>query len=120
LVDQNLKGNEMTETEIRNQEKANQVAKEILNQLGGNRKLSAMIAMHNVYFSTDSLSQGFLQFDFKGCRIASKVRIFLEYNDTYTLKFYSKSGIEKHTIQGVYNDMLIEVFQNHTKLYLSL
>jgi len=120
LVDQNLKGNTMTEIEIRNQEKSNQVAEEILNQLGGNRKLSAMIAMHNLYFSTDSLTQGFLQFDFKGCRIASKVRIFLEYNDTYTLKFYSKSGIEKHTIQGVYNDMLIEVFQNHTKLYLSL
>jgi hypothetical protein len=110
----------MTETEIRNQEKANQVAKEILNQLGGNRKLSAMIAMHNVYFSTDSLSQGFLQFDFKSCKKASKVRIYLEYNDTYTLKFYTKSGIEKHTIQDVYNDNLIEVFENYTGLYLSL
>jgi hypothetical protein len=109
----------MTEIEIRNQEKANRVAEEILNQLGGNRKLSAMISMHNLYFSTDSLTEGFLQFDFKGCKKAFKVRIYLEYNDTYTLKFYSKS-FKKHTIQGVYNDNLIEVFQNYTKLYLSL
>ena len=108
----------MTEIEIRNQE-AKTIAEEILNQLGGSRKLSAMIAMNNIFFGLDSLNKGFLQFDFKGCKKVSKVRIFLEYNDTYTLKFYTKSGIEKHTIHHVYNDNLIQMFETYTKLYLS-
>lgn len=103
-------------------EKAKFIAEEILNQLGGNRKLSAMIAMHNLYFSKDSskMTQGYLQFDFKGCRIASRVRIFLDHNDTYTLRFFTKTGVLKNTVSNVYNDNLIEVFQNYTKLYLSL
>ena len=107
------------EIEIRDQ-KAKTIAEEILRQLGGNRKLSAMIAMNNVFFGMDYLNKGYLQFDFKGCRIASRVRIFLEHNDTYTLEFYTKTGVLKATKKNVYNDNLIEKFQNYTKLYLSL
>ena len=95
-----------------------QVAKTILEQLGGN-KFIAMTGAKNFVGSETGLS-------FKIGRNAksiSHVRIELDPSDTYTIKFLR---VRKHEVKeissfsGVYFDSLQSVFTANTELYTSL
>ena len=97
-----------------------QVSDTILAQLGGIRKLVAMIGAHN--FATE---ENGIQFTFKGYKKANICHIQLNSFDTYCLRlfYFKKSTMELkeiEVIQDVYNDQLVTIFQESTGLLLSL
>lgn len=95
-----------------------QVAEIIVQQLGGFGKLKCMVAANNFGTSGDNLS-----FKFKGSKIANYIKITLNSLDLYDVEFGKIWGHNYKVIKevnGVYNDQLIPIFENTTKLYLSL
>ena len=94
-------------------------AKTILEQLGGTRRLMAMIGASDFVFGDRSL-----QFSFgKAAKGIRKARIELDASDTYTVRFYAGRGLsirEVETCEGVYDDALKRTFESVTGLYLSL
>jgi hypothetical protein len=109
----------------------NTVAKEILNQLGGN-KFIAMTGSKNFLYS--SADPTYLSMHLTKNAIGAKfLKIQLTPMDTYTMTFSTTKkmmcpiiGIKTDTfiiikeIEGVYCDMLQEMFTQVTGLYTSL
>lgn len=96
----------------------NQVAQQIINQLGGIGKLTAMIAINKIVYSENGV-----KFMFKGSKKSNLVQITLGANDTYTMKLYSFKGIEVNLVKelsGLFNSQLKQGFENATGLRLSL
>jgi hypothetical protein len=94
-----------------------ELAKEILNQLGGH-KFVVMTGARNIFACDNGL-----QFSFPGCTKTNKCRITLDVMDTYTVEFYKIRGVNCNMIQeyeGVYNDMLQDIFTNTTGLNCTL
>lgn len=102
-----------------------EVAKTILQQLGGFGKLRAMIGIYSVVAlgESDQEDRGGVQFGFKGSRKVNKCRIILDHSDTYTFELWKitkKSWDKVYELSGVYFDMLIDLFESETGLDLSL
>jgi hypothetical protein len=96
------------------------VANEIVRQIGGMGRISAMIAAHNFQATDNSVT-----FKFKGSRKANIIKITLNSMDLYDLEFikYSPSKYTLTTVKeenGIYNDMLKDRIEQFTGLYLSL
>ena len=97
------------------------VAHTILQQMGGSGKLSAMVGAHD--FIGDDKS---LQFSFKGSRKANKCRVVFDYTtDTYIFQLWKFNKrtydmAKVYELELVYWDMLIDLFESETGLYLSL
>lgn len=93
------------------------VAREILNQLGGNM-FRMMVGAHSLVGSDNSLTVGF-----KGSRKWNKVKIELTPMDVYKVTFYKigpKTFKESTPHEEIYNDNLRELFERETGLYTSL
>ena len=98
-------------------ERAN-IAKVIVRQLGGLGKLSAMVNGRQFLI----LEAG-VQFTFSGKRGMNKCVVKLTPADTYDMEFWyitSAKCVKKEEFKGIYNDMLIDLFETTTGLYLSL
>lgn len=100
------------------------VATEIYRQLGGN-KFKVMTGAHNLV-ALDNTPYGGLQLRFKGSRKANCIRVIVDAMDTYTVEFWrltrrieSNPGPAK-VYEGVYNDMLRDIFTSFTGLETSL
>ena len=100
----------------------NQIPATILSQLGGARRLQAMVGAK--HFLADGNA---LIFAFKGCGKANKVRIELNAMDTYDVTFYkiNMRNLEKSMkpvdeTSGIYADQLVELFERFTGMYLSI
>ena len=96
-----------------------QIAETILQQLGGKGRLSMMISAWNIKVEDDGVS-----FRFKGSIIANYVKIILDPSDTYNLEFMIINAAkgtceEKEKYSMIYNDMLVNTFEEYTGLYLS-
>lgn len=98
----------------------NEVAQTIAAQMGGTRRLSAMIGANGFMADVDSL-----KFSFKGCKRANMFRVTLDAMDTYTVEFFKYSPrkatcdvVKSHEM--VYADQLVELFEIFTGLYVSL
>lgn len=85
-----------------------------ITQLGGQNKLVAMIGA-NTFSATGTNT---LNFKFKGSKVANYVSISLV-NDTYNLTFMKKFDVVKN-IENVFVSDLINIFENTTKLRISL
>ena len=88
--------------------------------MGGSRHLSMMIGANNFVAETDG---NYLTFRFKGSRKYNMVTITLNALDTYDIEFqkYSPSKFTVTTVDvfsGAYADMLIDVFEDATGLFL--
>lgn len=110
-----------------------EVAETILRQLGGN-KFIVMTGAKN--FIALNEYGGALYFQIgKNASKANRVKITLQWDDTYTVefikytpyKFNVKTGKETHekndvlkTVEGVYCDTLQEVFTDYTGMYTHL
>lgn len=99
----------------------NEVANTILAQLGG-RRFIAMTGTKN-FVGSDT----YLQFDLpRGCaNKATKCRVTLDANDTYTVTFYKWNArkLDMATVgeqTGIYCDMLRNVFTEATGMLTSL
>jgi hypothetical protein len=98
-----------------------QIAQTIIHQLGGSGKLKAMVNARGFI----ALKSGF-QFKFSGSRKANGCKII--YNsgsDLYTFELwqiYPNSNRFKkvYSLTDVYFDILIELFESYTGLYLHL
>lgn len=93
------------------------IAGAILNQLGG-RRFVAMTSAHSIL----NLGNG-LQVKFKGSKRANTVRIELDGNDLYTVRFYKMKGldcpmVEEYTM--VHAESLQTIFTRATGLHTSL
>lgn len=89
------------------------VAKTILEQMGGN-KIIAMTGAYNILGDANSLS-----FKFKGSRKANYIKITLNSLDLYDVYFCRIRSFEKKDeaeFNGLYYDMLNDVFEKHTGL----
>ena len=92
------------------------IANTILQQLGG-PMFVALTGAHDM--TTDGRS---LSIRFKGSKVANHLAITLEPSDTYTVTF-SRIGRGGVTVTSedhdVYADMLRDIFEYHTGLYVS-
>ena len=94
------------------------IAKEIIAQMGGTVRLSAMVNARQYLI----LDAG-VQFTFSGKRGMNKVVVKLTPADTYDMEFWyitSAKCVKKAEYKDIYFDMLIELFEKTTSLYLSL
>lgn len=107
-----------------------EVAKTILQQLGGNR-FAVMTGSKNFLSDGNTLRMSLA----KNISKANRLEITLEADDTYTMRFYKYTAgrldkktfswtedktIEVHKEKGVYCDMLQPVFTQVTGLYTHL
>ncbi len=97
-----------------------ELASIILQQLGGGRFI-VMTGAKNLVGGKDSLHFSIP----KARKGINKVRITLDAFDTYTVEFFkfNRSKLDLtlvEKVEGVYNDMLQEVFTNATGLYTKL
>lgn len=118
---------------------AEQVAKTIIQQFGGNRAFQ-MIGLNSCTYGTskddDSIlpsgNEGDVYVDIRFKAKAAKVKgkspngfriIYDEGLDVYTVVFYRIHGMNVTSLkvlEHVYCDMIQDIFENTTKLYLSL
>lgn len=94
------------------------IAGQIVEQLGGASRLMAMVGASGFV----NIENG-VQFKFKGSKVANCVRIELEIDDTYVVKFFKVKGIEvKQTREsiGAHWSDLPRIFEISTGLALSL
>ena len=95
-----------------------QIALNIGNQLGGLGRLKAMTGANNFVAHEDGLS-----FKFKSCKRSNYCKVTLDPSDTYTVEFGKIRKFEykvTEKLEGVYCDMLMDIFEGHTGLYLTL
>ena len=94
--------------------------KVIFEQLGGNR-FKAMTGAKNFCYSE---KENFLSFSIgKNSKGINRVKITLTAADDYTMQFASVRGTNykvKKTVEGVYSDMLQDVFTMETGMYTRL
>jgi hypothetical protein len=130
----------MTAAVIQDQGRDMAIAQTIADQMGGAGKLRAFVGAEL------TAQPNGLAITFKGSRKANKLSIVLAEDDTYTLKFYKTQKPKKATFRdgdswedymamfdaeyavvepkliaefdGVYCDMLIEIFESQTGLFL--
>lgn len=105
-------------------QESGEIAKTILSQMGGMGKLTAMIGANNFGFE-EHAGRVSLKFNFKGSRKHNICKIILDPDDTYTFEFWNlnmRTVTCNKTFEatGIYWDMLIDVFERETGLYLSL
>ncbi|MFL9499249.1 hypothetical protein ACJMQP_04245 [Rhodopseudomonas palustris] len=97
-----------------------EVANTILDQLGG-RRFVLVTGAKNLMASPNEC--GALTFQINGRGGVNRVRITLTAADNYTLEFMKVRGCKvttAHKAEGVYCDMLHDVFEAQTGLYASL
>ncbi len=107
-----------------------QIAQTIIDQMGGLGPLRAMIGASN-FMALDSPAG--LKFDFKGCPASTHDnptnKCQVVYNpdqDTYDLEFYYYTPAryshcpKVHSVEGIYFDMLQDLFTGFTGLFLTL
>ena len=101
-----------------------QIAITVAQQMGGFGRLSAMVNGRDWL----TLEHG-IQFTFSGKRGVNKCLVMLDDMDTYTMQFWYCKTMRKapwvvsdmkKEYTGVYNDILVELFEKYTGLYLSL
>lgn len=98
------------------------IANTIAQQIGG--KAFFLMGTRQKIGTSNSLI-----FDIRGSKKANKIEITLEPSDTYRIDFYKNKRVKKffppesirvHTSDDIYFDMLHEVIERNTGLYLSL
>ena len=109
----------------KNSNDATTAALTILDQLGGSRKVSVMVGAK--HFLADRSVEGNPVLSFKIGRGAknkiNSIRIELTADDLYTVTFQRIWGAKVtcvETLEGCYADMLVELFEDRTGLYLSI
>lgn len=100
-----------------------EVAETILRQMGGAHRLKAMIGAYDFMGSDTGLPELMFKWKAKAKNGANGLRIILDPSDTYTMYFYkirAGKATELKKFEDVYNDMLREVFEDYTGLYLRM
>lgn len=94
------------------------VADEILRQLGG-RRFMVMTGAKNLLAVNDQCG-GLSMRVGRNDKSVNYVKIILTGMDLYDIEFGRVHGLKytvKSSVEGIYNDMLVEMFEKHTGLY---
>jgi hypothetical protein len=92
------------------------VAKVILQQMGGFGRLKAMIGAKNFSKTDNSLT---FQWPSKQRSTGNALKVTLKGDDTYDMEFFNgPKSVKKY--DGVYNDQLKSIFEKQTGLYLTM
>lgn len=97
-----------------------QVAKTILNQMGGAGRIMAMTGAKQFGAKQNGVC---FRFSNRGAGKPNFVEVTLNSLDTYDVRFCRIRGLdckEVKTVSGIYSDMLRDVFESNTGLALSL
>jgi hypothetical protein len=98
-------------------------AETIFNQLGGTRRLAMMTGATNFSYGSTDKNETYVQFRVgRNAKKINLVKITLNGSDTYTTEFMwatTKAITVKSEFAGVYNDMLKEIFESSTGMYLT-
>ena len=98
-------------------------AETIFAQLGGTRLLAMMTGAKNFSFGTTPQNETYVTFRIgRNSKRVNVVKVTLNHNDTYTTEFMwatAKKITQKATFSGVYGDMLQDIFESSTGMYLS-
>lgn len=100
---------------------AKESAMEIVRQLGGGKFIVMTGARNFVYDS--KLSYANVSFKFMGSHTATHVKIVLDGSDLYSVEFFRIRADKINPVkkfEGVYNDMLQDIFTEVTGLYTHL
>jgi len=92
----------------------------IIKQLGGYWKLKSMINIRNIFYSDEKQN---VSFKFSGNPDINYCKIHLNGKDLYNLEFGKVKKLSYEIVNShydIYNDMLKNVFEQETSLYLSL
>ena len=97
-----------------------QVAKTILAQMGGQRRLMAMLGAKNFVTSSNSVS---FKWPNKQRSKGNSIKVSLRGDDTYDVEFFNVTrsaakSVKKHS--GVYAEDLVSIFERQTGWYLRL
>lgn len=95
-------------------------ADQTIQKLGGYNVLKAMIGAKNFTYSTQ---ESYVSFRFPTSNKINSVNIKLNPNDLYDIEFGRIVGTGYKVVKVVndlYGDMLVDIFETETKLYLSL
>lgn len=102
-------------------------AKVILDQLtqsnNGSSRLQSMIGAKDIGYGTDDKGNTYVTFKFKMSKNANACTITLTNRDDYDMIFWKIRGMDSNVVkefEGIYADMLKDVFEEFTGLYLSL
>jgi hypothetical protein len=102
-------------------QEAKQGAQTILRQLGGGQFLVMTGAKYISY--EEKADYPNVSFRFPMCQKANYCKIALDWSDTYKVTFLKIRGVECKTVKeidGVYCDMLQDIFTQETGLYCTL
>lgn len=97
-----------------------QIANTILDQLGGTGRLVAMTGAKHILVDGHGVS---FKFPNRAAGRPNHCKITLDGSDTYTVTFGRVVKFELRqpsTVEGIYADQLVELFENATGLALSL
>lgn len=95
-----------------------EIAKTILQQMNGMGRLKCMVGAYNFADHGNGVS-----FRFKSSKVANYCKVILDADDTYSFelgKIWGHDYKVKKSCSGIYFDQLVELFEQHTGLYLSL
>lgn len=105
-------------------------ANTILDQLGGQRRLMAMVGMKRWTVGEFGTGRPSTSFRFKGSKKSNTLLVTYRADDTYDVTFLKMSMNKKKTdfasakkqekFEGIYADMMIPLFEEQTGLYLTL
>ena len=87
----------------------------LIQQFGGPGVLRSFVAAHSF---VQSKEENWLRFKFKGSRKVNCLKVTLNSLDLYKMEFYSPRGKLVKEVDGVYCDMLVDIFEKTTGLYL--
>ena len=101
-----------------------QIAETIFAQMGGKGRLASMIGAKDFAFSTDSDGNPIARFRFaaKAKNKANYVQVALTPADLYKVTFFRLRKFDFDNLgetEGVYSDMLVELFESETGLFLT-
>lgn len=102
-----------------------QIGQTILQQMGGQNKLSAMIAINHIGVGINGAGNPYISFSFKGNPKITHCVITLNKMDLYDLDFIhlhprSHERTVFKEVKDIYAESLKSTFENVTGLYLSL
>lgn len=98
-------------------------ATEIFRQLGGQKRLAALVGATNFTFGKTQDGDTVVSFKIKASREVNMILISLTPADTYTVKLANLTGINFRIVKeykGVQNDNLLSVLEEGCACYFSL
>lgn len=99
-----------------------ELAQEILYQMGGIGRLKMFVNARNFKYGNiqyDGFEMPFVQFDFSMSKAYKTFRvIYYEGRDLYVVQFLDSKNQVVKEVEDVYADMLVELFENTTGLFL--